>query len=46
MIEPLLRGKEITMLAICAVGALGYMVLLVGLRAITPSEMRAALKRR
>lgn len=46
VIEPMLRGKEITMLAICAMGALGYMVLLVGLRAITPSEMRAALRRR
>lgn len=45
-LEPLVGGKEILMLAVCAVGGGIYAVLLLALRAVTPAEIRAALRRR
>lgn len=45
-LEPVLRGKEVMMLAACAVGGGLYAVLLLALRAVTPAEIRAALRRK
>ena len=46
LIEPLLLGsKELALIVTCAVGALAYAAMLLGLKAVTPAEIRRALRR-
>lgn len=45
-LEPLLHGQELLMLLTCAVGGGAYAVLLLLFRAVTPAEIRAALRRK
>ena len=45
-LEPILHGQELLMLVTCALGGGAYAVLLLLFRAVTPAEIRSALRRK